>query len=184
MTTAFIQTASGRHVDLLNPAPAALDIGDIAHHLSHVCRFGGACRAFYSVAEHSVRVAALLPPALRLEGLLHDAAEAYIGDVVQPLKRSLPSYQYVETLVEAAVRARFGLAPLDDEGRRAVKRADLVLLATERRDLMPASAEAWALLDGIEPLAERIGAPWSPEQARQRFLEAFETFAQLDLLAV
>ncbi|WP_230368851.1 hypothetical protein [Paludibacterium denitrificans] len=58
--TTHIQTVSGRYVDLLHPVVSDIDITDIAHHLSHLCRFGGACREFYSVADHSVRVATIL----------------------------------------------------------------------------------------------------------------------------
>lgn len=63
-----------------------IDINDIAHHLSMICRWGGGTPGFYSVAEHSVRVAAKLPDKLKLWGLLHDAAEAYLGDHVRPMK--------------------------------------------------------------------------------------------------
>ncbi|EEG08196.1 phosphohydrolase [Pseudogulbenkiania ferrooxidans] len=180
MTTAHIQTVSGRYVDLLHPNAADIEIRDIAHHLAHLCRFGGAVREFYSVAEHSLRVAQILPPALRLAGLLHDAAEAYVGDVISPLKRNLASYQYVEELVHDAVRSRFGLK-LSGADRATVTRADIVLLATERRDLMPADSTEWAVLVGVAPLPERI-RPMPAEAARAAFLRAFEEFAQLDLL--
>ncbi|AUH51198.1 phosphohydrolase [Chromobacterium sp. ATCC 53434] len=180
MTTAIIETVSGRLVDLLHPSQADIDIQDIAHHLAHICRFGGACRPFYSVAEHSVRVAGILPPRLMRAGLLHDAQEAYIGDVVTPLKRVLPSYQYTEGLVAAAVEARYGLQ-LSEEDRAAIRRADLVLLATERRDLMPQSGVEWPILAGVAPLPELI-KPMSMEQAAARFVSLFEETAQLDLI--
>lgn len=180
MTTAIIQTVSGRYVDVLRPRPEDIVVGDIAHHLAHLCRFGGAVRRFYSVAEHSVRVARLLPPPLRLAGLLHDASEAYVADLASPIKRTLPSYQYVEDLVHDAVRQRFGLQ-LSRDDEAAIKRADIVLLATERRDLMPRDGMEWAVLAGICPLDERI-TPMPVEAARDAFLAAFDEYAQLDLL--
>ncbi|MGR2663142.1 phosphohydrolase [Chromobacterium haemolyticum] len=180
MTTAIIETVTGRLVDLLHPSPADIEIYEIAHHLSHLCRFGGACRPFYSVAEHSVRVARILPPRLQLAGLLHDAAEAYVGDVVTPLKRVLPSYQYTEGLLAAAIETRFRLE-LSEEDRAAIRRADLVLLATERRDLMPQSGAEWPILAGVAPLPERI-KPMSIEQAVAHFCWMFEETAQLDLI--
>lgn len=180
MTTAFIQTVSGRYVDVLHPRPTDIELGDIAHHLAQLCRFGGACRRFYSVAEHSVRVARILPQPLRLAGLLHDASEAYVADLASPLKRTLPSYQYVEGLVHEAVGQRFALQLSRDE-LATIKRADLVLLATERRDLMPRDDKEWEVLAGISPLEERI-TPLSIEAARAAFLAAFDEYAQLDLL--
>src|SRR5690554_4041634 len=77
MTTAMISTRSGRNVSLLNPSAGQIEIGDIAHGLAHQCRFNGQTSKFYSVAQHSVLVAFILPAELKLAGLLHDAAEAY-----------------------------------------------------------------------------------------------------------
>lgn len=180
MTTAIIQTVSGRYVDVLHPRPTDIELGDIAHHLAQLCRFGGAVRRFYSVAEHSVRVARILPPPLRLAGLLHDAGEAYVADLASPIKRTLPSYQYVEGLVQEAVRQRFDLQ-LGRDDEAAIKRADIVLLATERRDLMPHDNTEWSVLAGVSPLEERI-TPLSIEAARDAFLAAFDEYAQRDLL--
>jgi len=86
MNVPAVSTKSGRRVALLNPSPSQIVIGDIAHGLAHQCRFNGQTSKFYSVAQHSVLVASILPRELRLAGLLHDASETYLGDVVQPLK--------------------------------------------------------------------------------------------------
>lgn len=92
MNMPAISTKSGRRLYVQNPTIAQIDIEDIAHGLAHQCRFNGQTSNFYSVAQHSVIVASILPPELKLAGLLHDASGAYLGDIVQPLKELLPDY--------------------------------------------------------------------------------------------
>lgn len=165
-----ILIASGEYFDFTRPEEARFDIVDIAHALSNICRFTGHTRRFYSVAQHSVLVSQVVDQRWALEGLLHDAAEAFIGDVSRPLKAMLPDYKAIEQRVEAAVLGRFGLAP---ELPPAVKAADLVLLATEKRDLMPAHEATWSDLQGFEPMAETI-VPVSSELARRMFVERYK----------
>jgi hypothetical protein len=177
----FIETASGRRFQPLDPDPNELDIGDIAHALSNQCRFSGHTRVHYSVAEHCVRVSELLQSWCANErtilwGLLHDASEAYLVDLPSPLKQHpafAEGYRTAETALMVAICGRFGLVV---EEPRVVRQADLVLLSTEVRDLMPNRPEHWSKLTGL-PLAERI-VPWAPETARRRFLDRFKTLTE------
>jgi len=161
----WILTHSGERFDLLNPQPGMVRLLDIVHALAHTARFNGHTAWHYSVAQHSLLVASLVPPEHQLVALLHDATEAYLGDVTRPLKRLLDCYQELEHRVWQCICERFGL---DSELPDCVHEADRIALATERRDLMPRDDAPWECLAGISPLARRIGR-WSPEKARRHF---------------
>lgn len=161
----WLLTHTGRHFDVADPQPDMIDLNDIVVGLSNECRYAGQCLFFYSVAQHSELVSRIVPADYALEGLLHDAAEAYIKDIPRPLKELLPDYRQIEARVDAAIRARFGLPPTQSH---AVKRADLVLLATERRDLMKDDGTPWDCLQGVTPLEKRIIAV-NAGRAQQRF---------------
>ena len=168
----FVSTFSGRQFYPLAPDAAQIDIGDIAHGLAYQCRFNGQTRHFYSVAQHSLIVAGLVAPPLRLAALLHDAAEAYLGDMVKPLKQLFPRYSAIESRVMAAIAQRYGIADAGDFAAPAIKCADLVALAMEKRDLMPNSSEAWESLRGISADPQPIVA-LPPAAAKAAFLAAF-----------
>lgn len=132
-------TYSGMKFWPLDPRPEEIRLADVSHALSQVCRFGGQTRVFYSVGEHCVRTAHLLmkrhgSKELALWGLVHDAAEAYLGDVIRPLKTFFPAYKVVEEKVLRAVTKKLSL-PWPEP--REVKAVDEILLACEARDLMP-----------------------------------------------
>ena len=166
----FVSTYSGRQFHPLAPTPDQIDIEDIAHGLAYQCRFNGQTRYFYSVAQHSLIVADLVPKRLRLAALLHDAAEAYMGDMVKPLKQLFPMFSDIEAKVMGAIGLRYGIKHFSD---KTIKRADLVALAMEKRDLMPNSTESWASLRAIRASPLRI-TPLPPQEAKAAFLAAFQ----------
>lgn len=169
---------SGNYFDLCDPWGSQFTIEDIAHGLSHTCRYAGQCRMFYSVAEHSFHTSFLVPKHLQLAALMHDAAEAFIGDVTRPLKSLLPAYKRIEMDVEDAVAQRFGITGMDAE---EVKAADLAMLAAEQATIMPAHADAWAVLNGITPAPVTVSM-WTPPVAKAWFLHRFAQLTQLDSL--
>lgn len=170
-----MQTHSGRQFWPIDPRPDEIDLEDIAHALSHLCRFAGHVQCFYSVAEHSIRVSYLAwaekqDKRLALAALLHDATEAYVVDVPRPLKRFLSGYAEIESRVARCVEQRFDLETgiLDHP---LIKQWDEVLLATEARDLMGGqSAGKWHLR--AEPLGQAI-RPIAPADAKASFLACF-----------
>ena len=170
----WIQTYTGKQFWPLKARAEDLDVRDIAHSLSLQCRFNGHCLKFYSVADHSVRVSKILDHDVALWGLLHDAAEAYLGDLTRPLKRADDArwFREAEDRLLETVAGRFGLSwPMPE----AVRAADDVLLTTEARDLMAPPPEPWGL--AAEPLTERI-VPLSPEEAERAFLDRYDELDQ------
>lgn len=164
---ATIRTASGRTVQLLAPKPEDIVVADIARALSQQCRFLGHLVAFYSVAQHSVLVSRLVPQEDALEGLLHDAQEAYLGDVVSPLKHSaaLAGYRALEAVWEATIQTRFGLKPMPE----SVREADGYLRRLEQQTLQ-------GRFEGDEDLVAHAAikvTPWKAEAAEREFVRRF-----------
>ena len=171
MTTApvHIHTYTGIAFDLRDPKPEMVCLEDIVHSLSLMNRFNGAALFPYSVAQHSLHVAELLSPVLRLDGLLHDAAEAYIGDMVSPLKQVLPEYKAVEARISAVVAEVFGLIQPEPP---EVKGADLAVLAAEREQVLRPSYGPW-FKDFPAPAPITI-ASRSWMEVKQAFAEALQ----------
>lgn len=106
----FIQTSQGRKFDVISCELDEIEIEDIAHGLSHICRFGGQIPTFYSVAQHSFEMSYLAPEIYQLEALMHDASEAYLGDVCKHLKDLLgSSYKTLEydLMIKIATKFKF-----------------------------------------------------------------------------
>lgn len=164
----WIQTAMGRQFWPMDPRPNEVFIDDIAHALSLLCRFGGHCLRFYSVAEHSVLLSQLAEPRDKLWALLHDASEAYLVDVPRPIKRFLGGYREAEDKVSRAISVRFNLHLGCPD---SIKRLDRSILLDERAQNMTASAHEWE--SGGAPTGIKLQF-WNPERARDEFLLAFE----------
>lgn len=178
----WILTASGGRFWPLDPRPEDVRIEDIAHALSNLCRFTGHSRRFYSVAEHSIIGSYHCRYPLRF--LLHDAAEAYIGDwatpvksqvyaVHSPLRYDVSSMRDVEKRIHAAIENALSLPPMTADEEAEVKRVDLVMLATEKRDLLPATPWAWSHLPaGVESLPRGALNKWYA-RAKESFLSRY-----------
>lgn len=169
-------TASGLPFWVGDPRPEDIRITDIAAQLSRACRFGGALRDevdFYSVAQHCCLVSDHCPPAWRLEGLLHDAHEAYIGDMLKPVKLQVPAWKALEGRVELAVRRRFGLP---DKTSPEVKAQDVRAVVTEHQQLQVVTGLVdWGPIDEVTPWPETID-PWPPRIAREQFMMRFRRY--------
>lgn len=173
------QLYSGKRFYSLNPKVEDIDIVDIAHGLSMICRYGGHCKQFYSVAQHSVLVARHASQEDALLALLHDAKEVYspFGDIPQPDKLAIAEefpevaagMKAIDARIERAIAARFDLPyPIKT---KAVGILDTRILHDERRDVMVATNDVWDV-----PFSE-LGVeiePWKPELARAKFLDLFD----------
>jgi 5'-deoxynucleotidase YfbR-like HD superfamily hydrolase len=175
----YLQTVSGRWVNPFEPDPAQLDPGDVARALANQCRFGGHSRVFYSVAQHSLIVSELVEAEGgdvedAFAGLMHDATEAYLGDMPHPLKHRSPlgtEFRAAEDKLEEALRAHFRIRAEVP----AIKRLDRALLATERREFSSVAWD-WPELEGVEPLAMKLEAQ-PPDAAATAFLDRYEALA-------
>lgn len=173
-------TYTGKAFYPLHPDPSDLDHRDIAHALSLICRYGGHVRRFYSVAEHCVHLSYAVPAEDALWALLHDATEAYLGDMIRPLKRNMPDYEHAEYVLMAIICDRYGLAR---QFPASVKDADNRILLDERAALLPPSPQPWAsALEAMDPLGVNIRA-WGPAEAEHRYLQRFAELAPLAVIS-
>lgn len=165
-----IETYTGKAVNVIDMKPSMVDIVDISHALSMICRYNGHIPTFYSVAEHSVRVAKALErqgcePLVCLTGLLHDASETYVGDMVRPLKRAPgigSEHQRIEDQVSRAIFAKLGgIYPYPPE----IHKADEDAYRWEVANIRTGKVKGW-----------------SPKRARMEFLQLFIRMRKLCLL--
>jgi len=165
----WIQTSESRMFWPLDPRADEIFPNEIAHGLSMIPRFGGHCYKFYSVAEHCYLMAqSLYEPELELWCLLHDAAEAYIGDMVRPLKRMLPEFCAIEDGIMVCVKERFGLV---GEMPAEVKKLDNEIMMAEADHMMVPFPKEWGITD--RPLPGFEPNYWTPAQAKEKWLIAF-----------
>lgn len=175
---AWIQTYSGLVFRPFDPDPSMVRIEDIAHALSNVNRFNGHTRYPYSVAAHSIFVAMQLggveyrPPEgsdrrrMMLLGLLHDAAEAYFGDIVSPIKRHVPVFREMEARILAAIFVALGIDPPNLAEQALIEEVDLRALMTEKRDIHRPEPQAWAV-DKVPFETRIVETPW--RHVREKF---------------
>ncbi len=171
----WIQTYTGRKFHPLDPDPDAIDILDIAHALSNLCRYTGHVARFYSVAEHCVYVSKMVPPEHALAGLLHDASEAYLNDIASPVKHQdgMEAYRTAEAKLERMINRKYGVPEVMHP---EIKIADLRMLATEAHTLLKPLHPEWTMtVDGgklPEPYDFRVAALY-PKDAKTKFLQRF-----------
>lgn len=164
----WIQTYTGKKIDFEAPQIDQINIADIAHGLSNVCRFSGQSSEFYSVAQHSLFVMGQVPDEFKLQALLHDATEAYMSDVPSPIKRLCPDYKHYELVLWSAIARKFKIsAELD----KSIKTADVRMLATERKFVFNDNV-LWGPMDDIKPYDLKI-EPWDQKYSEMLYLEAF-----------
>jgi len=171
MTT--IQTQSG-YFDIFNPYKYPIKIEDIAHGLAFTCRFRGFTSRYYSVAQHSYNVSVLLeawgyPIRVQLAGLLHDASEAYMGDMPTPHKEQFAEFTDIEKHLQNVIFARFGL---ERHNRFPVHDADHLMLHEEAKVLLPTPTWAKEQPEARPDVVDL--SSWGCEMARRIFLIRYE----------
>ena len=187
--TVWIQTHSGERFHLFDPREYEVCLDDIAHSLAMKCRFGGFSRMFYSVAEHSIRVADYLKDngyskELQLLGLMHDAAEAFLPDFIGPAKefwfvdltdstgqKKLVPAKDLELLIQCVLFKKFKIRLPTTRESIIVHRADKKLLATEKRDVL---AESLVWDEELPPPLSRVIQPMELGRSKRLFLEKFK----------
>jgi hypothetical protein len=184
-----IATFSGKFIEPLNPDYETIDIVDIAHGLSNICRYGGQSREFYSVAQHCIYVSYNTLPENALNGLLHDGSEAYLGDVCRPLKyqEQYQFYRDVEDVLQTMIYQKYGKVPdgeLDagifydvEYESKDIKNADTSMLSIEQQHLFnhhwsPKLQWSYLKYQGKELLD--VFDIWTPNVAEYRFMERFK----------
>lgn len=184
----WMATFTGKKFHPLCPTVDMICLTDIAHALARQCRYNGHCKYFHSVAQHSLNVHALLTklndpaitPRILLYGLLHDAAEAYLGDIPRPLKRYLPNYAQLEEMTEKTIWEAYCLpVPLESEWN-IVMRADNMVLRHEAKYLAD-SWETWDLpYPDLEPYfnkteLKQLLIDYKIADIEQRFIQTVRT---------
>lgn len=176
----WCQTYTGKAAFPLNLKPEQVCIEDIAHSLSLICRFNGHCKFHYSVAQHSVHVCDKLPKRQKLAGLLHDAAETYLGDVTRPLKRHIGfvdgdaaarSFSDVEYATLQVIFKVFEGPNLHCDWNRIIA-VDNRMVMTEARDIMVKPPMPWHV--PARPYADLTIHEWTPKTAEMLFLQRFK----------
>lgn len=163
----WVGTFTKKRLHFLDPSPDEIDITDIAHALSQVVRFNGHMQRFYTVAQHSVMLSKICDTHLAKTFLLHDAPEAYMGDMATPLKVLLPNYEVIENNL---CRAIFETFDVNYELMDEIHELDYRACVTEAELMLPGGASGWGRQ--AEPLGISI-IPVPPHIAEIQFLNRF-----------
>lgn len=160
---ATMNTYTGNKIDPMNMAVADISIQDIAHALSLTCRGGGHVSYFFSVAQHSINCmneakARGWSERLQLACLLHDASEAYISDIIRPVKAHLSNYLEIESSIMNVILERFGLADLSEEENAMWKQIDDEMMNFELKNLM--KGEEYRNTDNLSSVPAEAERPW------------------------
>jgi 5'-nucleotidase len=192
---AWQRMLSGRRLDLLDPSPLDIEIEDIAHGLARIARWNGQTVGanIFSVAQHCLLVddiccalAKDLDPRWRLAGLLHDAAEYVIGDLISPFKAAIGlNYRELEARLLAAIHIRFSLPPvLPEKIARRIKRADRMAAYFEATRLAgfgeEEAAKFFSRPSGLGPGSAKFGLleAVSADRAQADFLARFRALQE------
>lgn len=167
---AWIQTFTGKKFKPFATTKEMIDIHDIAHSLAMQCRFNGHCEQFYSIAEHSWHVSYLVPAQYALDGLLHDAAEAYVGDILKPIKNWFPEYEGMEDHIMYTIANKYGISHKMPD---CVRDADVHMLNIEIDQIMKSPPASWRL-PTMPHLRQVLTKMWKPKHAKEAFLSRFE----------
>lgn len=174
MSNCYIQTFSGKRLDLSNPSVDMFSIEDIIHGLSYECRWASQTKYFYSVAQHCIYSCGLAPLHLKLDALLHDWTEAFIKDIPRPIKDSILNYRTFERRLYLLGYEKFNLYyPYLESDYNILKEIDNRMAATECRDLM--RNQEINNYKNIEPYDFRI-VPMTFDQTYEKFMELFELY--------
>lgn len=170
----WMQTFNGTPFYPLDPNPDDIHIESVAHSLSMLCRYNGHCIRFYSVAEHSVLMSHTVDPENARWALMHDAVEAYLGDMVRPVKYKMPEFMAIEDNLDVVIAGKFRLGwPMPAQ----VKEHDTRIVVDEREQNMAPAHLPWELLDGCKPLGVTIQC-WSPDRAEAEFMSRYRQLFQ------
>ncbi|SDG31870.1 hypothetical protein SAMN05421827_105120 [Pedobacter terrae] len=170
----MFNTRSGLLVDFNNPKAEMIISEDIAHALSRICRFGGHTLGHYSVAAHSLLVAALAPEGMKLEALMHDAAEAYVGDVIKPLKNLLGEvYESIEHAFESVIIEKYYL---DGQLLKEIKKYDRCALEMEHAAYIKDDLSAYHHIHSL--IVSEIGGNFQQYQLPEIFMCQLDKYQQ------
>ena len=171
----MITTFTGKQFDVFAPEIELIRIEDIAHALAYTCRFGGHCKRFYSVAEHSMAVSRCCKSAeVELVGLMHDAAEAYMGDIPGPIKQHLPQFKEAEDRLLALIFSKYSVGQGHLGSVHSVKGIDTSMLWWEARFLLP-NTDTLPRMAAEAPMIPAFMTPefYTPQEAEREFLHCF-----------